>query len=172
MAGSLPSRNKATINLDKILDIKQAIEISGKIRRGGKLIVLAGGCFDILHKGHLLFLRNARDQGDVLFLFLESDESVKRLKGDDRPINSQEVRAKALSNLPFVDYVIKLSKLPTDKYYDRLIAHIRPSIIAVTEDDPNLEQRKKQAETAGGIVKSVTRRTDHSTTEFARLLKK
>ena len=171
MAGNLPSRNKATINLDKILDIKQAIEISGKIRRGGKLIVLAGGCFDILHKGHLLFLRNARDQGDVLFLFLESDENVKRLKGDDRPINSQEVRAKALSNLPFVDYVIKLSKLPTDKYYDRLIAQIKPDVIAVTEEDPNLAKREDQASRVGGKVKSVTRRTKYSTTDKIAQLK-
>ncbi len=158
--------------MGKAVTPKQAIKIAYKLRQGGKIIVLSGGCFDILHEGHLLFLENAKRQGDTLFIFLESDENVRRLKGEDRPINSQEIRAQNLSALSVVDFIVKLPKLPKDSDYDRLIAHIRPSIIAITEGDPNLDKRKKQAEMAEGIVKSVTRRTEHSTTKFARSFKK
>lgn len=158
--------------MSKIIEINEIYEVVEKIRKLGKKIVLAGGCFDILHAGHLVFLENAKREGDVLILFLESDENVRRLKGKDRPINSQDKRADALANISFVDFVIKLSKLPTDKDYDRLIAQIKPDLIAITEGDPNFQRRKNQAEMAGGIVKSVARRTQHSTTKSARYFEK
>lgn len=70
-----------------------------------KRIVFTNGCFDILHRGHVAYLNEARKQGDLLFLGLNSDASVRRLKGDDRPINSEADRKFLLENLKAVDFV-------------------------------------------------------------------
>ncbi len=71
-------------------------------------VVLAGGCFDVLHPGHVIFLQKAKKEGDILVVLLESDEKVKRLKGDGRPIHTQEKRAENLSALKVVDFVVLL----------------------------------------------------------------
>jgi D-beta-D-heptose 7-phosphate kinase/D-beta-D-heptose 1-phosphate adenosyltransferase len=72
----------------------------------GKKIVFTNGCFDILHRGHVTYLNQARDLGDLLIVGINSDESVKRLKGLERPVNMLEDRAYVLSALKSVDYVI------------------------------------------------------------------
>lgn len=72
----------------------------------GKKIVFTNGCFDILHRGHVTYLNQARDLGDFLIVGINSDESVKRLKGPERPVNMLEDRAYVLSALKSVDYVI------------------------------------------------------------------
>jgi rfaE bifunctional protein nucleotidyltransferase chain/domain len=71
-----------------------------------KAIVFTNGCFDILHRGHVTYLNQARDLGDLLIVGINSDESVKRLKGPERPVNMLEDRAYVLSALKSVDYVI------------------------------------------------------------------
>lgn len=73
--------------------------------RNGKIVVSTNGCFDILHPGHIKFLENAKAQGDILIVALNSDKSVKTIKGEDRPIINQELRAYALSALNFTDYI-------------------------------------------------------------------
>ena len=75
-------------------------------QRKGKKIVFTNGCFDILHRGHVTYLNQARDLGDLLIVGINSDESVKRLKGQERPVNMLEDRAYVLSALKSVDYVI------------------------------------------------------------------
>ncbi|MEN9828573.1 MAG: hypothetical protein RJA11_1189 [Bacteroidota bacterium] len=75
-------------------------------QRNGKKIVFTNGCFDILHRGHVTYLNQARDLGDLLIVGINSDESVKRLKGPERPVNMLEDRAYVLSALKSVDYVI------------------------------------------------------------------
>ena len=72
----------------------------------GKKVVFTNGCFDILHRGHVAYLNQARDLGDLLIVGINSDESVKRLKGPERPVNMLEDRAYVLSALKSVDYVI------------------------------------------------------------------
>lgn len=81
-------------------------KISSGIKSGNKKIVFTNGCFDILHRGHATYLNKAKSLGDVLVVGLNSDRSVKKLKGDDRPINTQSDRAFLLDNLKSVDYVI------------------------------------------------------------------
>ncbi|MBQ6920029.1 MAG: D-glycero-beta-D-manno-heptose 1-phosphate adenylyltransferase, partial [Synergistaceae bacterium] len=71
-----------------------------------QIVVFTNGCFDILHSGHVKYLREAAKLGEVLVVGLNSDSSVKRLKGETRPINSQEDRAEVLCALGFVDYVV------------------------------------------------------------------
>lgn len=82
---------------DKIDSIKNSLQ--------GKKIVFTNGCFDILHKGHVQYLLQARELGDVLWLGLNSDASVKKLKGASRPINSEEDRAYVLASLEAVSYI-------------------------------------------------------------------
>jgi D-beta-D-heptose 7-phosphate kinase/D-beta-D-heptose 1-phosphate adenosyltransferase len=91
----------------------------------GKKIVFTNGCFDILHRGHVAYLNQARDLGDLLIVGINSDESVKRLKGPERPVNMLEDRAYVLSALKSVDYVIPFEEdTPLD-----LINLIMPDIL-------------------------------------------
>lgn len=150
--------------MSKILTLEEAIKTSKKIREQGKTIVLAGGCFDILHKGHLVFLKAAKKQGDFLFVALESDENVVRLKGRWRPVNSEQKRAHALALLDTVDIVFLLPKLTTDEEYAAVTKQLSPNVIAVTEGDPKYPQKKKQAEACGGIVRIVTMRLENYST--------
>lgn len=157
--------------MGNILNLQQAIEISQKIKSEKKSIVLAGGCFDILHIGHIKFLEKARKNGDYLFILLESDESVKKLKGDKRPINSQKDRSQILSALKFVDYVILLSGIKESKDYDSLVEKIHPDIIAVTKNDKALFHKQRQAKKINAKVVSVIERVeDKSTTRLAKLI--
>ncbi len=77
-----------------------------ELRTQGKRIVFTNGCFDILHSGHTFYLDEARKLGDVLIIGLNSDESVKRLKGEGRPVNNQSDRQRVLSALKAVDFVV------------------------------------------------------------------
>lgn len=81
------------------------MSLQEKLRREGKKIVTTNGCFDILHVGHVRVLKQARDLGDVLMVGINSDASVRRLKGEQRPVNNEADRAELLSALRCVDYV-------------------------------------------------------------------
>lgn len=152
----------------KTINIKRAFTISNKLKRQGKTIVLAGGCFDILHKGHIFFLEEAKRQGDILILFLESDENIKIRKGNDRPINSQKYRSIVLAALSSVDYVIPLEGMTNNQEYDKLIVQIKPDIIALTEGDPGLEQREKQAKMVKAKIRLIKKIEGKSTTNLIK----
>lgn len=89
-----------------IVSAETAGRISKELRENGKTVVFTNGCFDIIHSGHTQYLAKARQMGDCLFLGLNSDSSVKRLKGEERPINNQDDRAIVLDALKAVDYVV------------------------------------------------------------------
>lgn len=84
----------------------QLPEIIGKIRKENKSIVVTNGCFDILHVGHVRYLNQTRECADCLILLMNSDKSVKALKGEGRPINNENDRAEVLCGLASVDYVV------------------------------------------------------------------
>ncbi|TGK04315.1 D-glycero-beta-D-manno-heptose 1-phosphate adenylyltransferase [Leptospira langatensis] len=90
--------------MEKIIPFSEAKQVSEKIRKEKK-IVFTNGVFDLVHKGHLTYLAQARDLGDCLWVGLNSDSSVKRLKGPERPVNPEEDRALLLSCLSFVDFI-------------------------------------------------------------------
>jgi rfaE bifunctional protein nucleotidyltransferase chain/domain len=90
----------------------------------GKTIVLTNGCFDILHIGHARYLREAKRLGDYLFIGINSDESVKLLKGPGRPLNNENDRAELLSYFSFVDYLVIFE----EKTADNLIMLIKPDV--------------------------------------------
>ncbi len=81
-----------------------------KLRKEGKKIVFTNGCFDILHKGHVIYLSQAKKLGDVLVVGINSDQSVKKLKGESRPIISLESRMIVLDSLKVVDFVVPFSE--------------------------------------------------------------
>ena len=83
-------------------ELKKLVE---HLRGENKTIITTNGCFDIIHKGHVIYLKQAKKYADILIVGLNSDDSVRRLKGEDRPINDQNSRAIVLSELRSVDYV-------------------------------------------------------------------
>lgn len=153
----------------KIISLEQAPKLREQFENEGKTIVLAGGCFDILHLGHLKFLEAAKKQGDILIICLESDENVKRLKGKTRPINPSKERATLLAALEVVDYVLILPELVTCKDYFNLVKYLKPDILAVTAGDPKLTFKKKQMKWVRGKVKVVIKPIE--TVSTSRLVK-
>ncbi|MGC9188907.1 MAG: D-glycero-beta-D-manno-heptose 1-phosphate adenylyltransferase [Sulfurihydrogenibium sp.] len=101
------------------------MDIIEKVRKEGKKIVFTNGCFDIIHAGHVDYLEKAKSLGDFLVVGLNSDESVRRLKGKDRPVNPQEHRKKVLSALKPVDLVIIFD----EDTPERLIKEIKPDVL-------------------------------------------
>ncbi|MEG6585052.1 D-glycero-beta-D-manno-heptose 1-phosphate adenylyltransferase [Dendrosporobacter sp. 1207_IL3150] len=108
----------------KIVNREQLTAIVEDIKAAGKTVVFTNGCFDILHVGHVRYLQAARELGDCLVIGLNSDSSVRGLKGPTRPINNQADRAEVLAALASVDYIIVFDE-PTAK---NLIANFRPQI--------------------------------------------
>lgn len=100
-------------------------EIVKRLKEAKKAIVFTNGCFDILHKGHVYYLRESAKLGDVLIVGLNSDSSVKLIKGASRPINDEESRAEVLSALRFVDYVVLFDE---ETPYN-LINDIKPTVL-------------------------------------------
>ncbi|MEK7177272.1 MAG: adenylyltransferase/cytidyltransferase family protein [Patescibacteria group bacterium] len=119
-----------------------------------KKTVLVGGCFDLIHFGHLKFLEAAKKEGDFLIVALESDEFIKKNKRK-LPVHQQSERVEILANLNMVDMIILLPFFKTNNDYFELVKKISPSIIGVTEGDKQLENKKKQAKLIGAEVKEV-----------------
>ena len=97
MVGHMPSK--------KVKSGDELLRISEEMRLAGRKLVFTNGCFDLLHVGHVRYLQQARKLGDALLVAINSDASVRALKGESRPINSQEDRAEVLAALDCVDYV-------------------------------------------------------------------
>lgn len=116
-----------------------------------------GGCFDILHPGHIIFLKKSKQAGDWLVVLLESDQKVTELKGADRPIHSQKDRAKMLKAIKFVDDVVRLPYMKSDQEYDEIVKKIKPDIIATTFGDKNIHHYQRSAQKVGAKLKFVTR---------------
>lgn len=156
--------------MGKIISLQNLDEELEIIHHNNQSVVLIGGCFDILHIGHIKFLQEAKKKGDRLLVLLESDERVKKLKGTNRPHFPQEERAIVLASLSCVDFVILLSFLATDEDYDKLIGKIRPAIIAVTSNDPIFSKKKKQAEMVGSKIEVIPYIKTFSSSQLAKLL--
>jgi len=119
-----------------------------------KKTVLIGGCFDLIHFGHLKFLEKAKERGDFLIIALESDEFIKKRKRK-QPLHSQSERAEILASLIMVDLIVLLPFFVSGKGYFDLVKLISPHVIAVTSGDPQFENKKKQIEEIGGQLVTV-----------------
>lgn len=157
--------------MNNIVTTEQAATVSKKLHDTGKTIVLVGGCFDILHIGHIRFLSHAKEKGDVLMIMLEHDDTIKRKKGKHRPLNTQKDRAEMLTNLSLVDYVITLPAVVSDDFYNKLVNLLKPAIIATTTGDPFREHKERQAKQIGATVVDVIKPvTNQSTTKVITFL--
>lgn len=132
-------------------------------------LVLVGGCFDILHLGHIRFLKAAKKYGTVI-VALESDVTLTKHKGHLRPIHKQVERAEVLASLETVNYIILIPHFSADKDYYDLVKTISPSFIAVTDGDLLLNNKKHQANEAGAKIIIVPKISTPSTTQLAKLL--
>jgi D-beta-D-heptose 7-phosphate kinase/D-beta-D-heptose 1-phosphate adenosyltransferase len=111
--------------MNKICDRGELKAIIDRLKQGGKTVIFTNGCFDILHSGHTRYLNEARKQGDVLVLALNSDASVRAIKGEKRPIVPEAERAEVLAALSSVDYVTVFDELTPLA----LIEFLRPDVI-------------------------------------------
>ena len=132
-------------------------------RRENFKLVFTNGCFDLLHKGHLDLLSNAAGFGDKLFVGLNSDKSVKKLKGDSRPIQNEGIRAQKLLELKYVNHVIIFEDLTPQK----LIHAISPDVLVKGGDYKKSEiVGAKHVISCGGVVKIVPLTPGFSTTSI------
>lgn len=116
--------------ISKIVKVKELINRIDPFRRSGKQVVFTNGCFDIMHAGHVRYLSAARSEGGILIVGINSDKSVKLIKGKNRPIMPQDQRAEVLAGLWCVDYIV---------FFDepdplRLIQAIKPDVLVKGED--------------------------------------
>lgn len=154
--------------MEKIIDLQKLKKFLSGESKGR--IVLTGGCFDILHIGHVRFLSEAKRMGDYLVVLLESDKKVKELKGKSRPVFIQKERAEMLAALGCVDLVVLLPMMENDDDYLNLVMKVKPDIIAVTEDDPQIENKRRQAREVGGKLKIISLIKTFSTSKLAKIL--
>lgn len=115
---------------NKIISPDKLSSLLAVLRFRNKKIVFTNGCFDIVHRGHIEYLSKAADLGDVLFLGLNTDNSIRRIKGDSRPINDEQSRATVLAALCFVDYIVLFDD---DTPYE-LIKTIQPDVLVKGKD--------------------------------------
>ena len=148
---------EAALGVDELADRLDAH------RRAGHRIVFTNGCFDVLHRGHTSYLRQAKRLGDVLVVAVNSDESVRRLKGPDRPVNRDRDRADVLAELSCVDYVTVFRE-DTPR---ALIRRLRPDVYAKGGDySPEMLPETPDVHAVGGDVVILDYVADHSTTQI------
>jgi rfaE bifunctional protein nucleotidyltransferase chain/domain len=135
--------------------------IRRRLRRNGKRVVFTNGTFDILHRGHVEYLQAARRLGDVLVVGLNTDASIKRIKGDKRPINHNRDRAIVLASLGCVDYVCFFG----DDTPLKLIKAVIPDVLVKGADwAADAIVGKDVVEAHGGVVRRITLTRGRSTT--------
>ena len=147
--------------MGSILSREELIQRVGRQSRGSRRIVFTNGCFDLLHPGHIRLLEEARSLGDVLVVGLNSDDSVRSVKGESRPLVPQSERAETLAALAVVDFVTIFDELtPRD-----LIAGLLPDILVKGADwGANEIVGRTEVEQAGGRVVSIPLQPGYSTT--------
>lgn len=165
----MPLMAKGTVVIMKNLIERDKIgEVIENIKRDGKKIVFTNGCFDILHVGHLRYLEEAKMFGDILVIGLNSDASVKRLKGDKRPIVPEYERAEMLLGLKCVDYVVIFEEdTPVE-----LLGEVKPDVHVKGGD--YTKDRLPEAEIVernGGRVEIVSLIKGKSTTNIVKKIK-
>ena len=133
-----------------LIDRKNIGNVVTTLKAEGKKIVFTNGCFDILHVGHVRYLKEAKALGDILILGLNSDCSVKSLKGSNRPINNESDRAEVLSALKAIDYVVIFD----EKTAENIVGEVKPDIYAKGGDYSidTLPEAKIVAEHGGKTV--------------------
>ena len=154
----------------KIVSIGELTEISAKLRREDRRLVVTNGCFDLLHVGHVRYLQAARVLGDVLAVGVNGDASARSLKGDGRPLNNEQARAEVLAALGCVDYVVIFQEVRATEFLEQ----VRPAIYVKGGDYKaetlNAEERAV-LEKAGAEIRIVPFEPGYSTTALIDRMK-
>jgi rfaE bifunctional protein nucleotidyltransferase chain/domain len=147
----------------RVLDVEAASAWREALRAGGKRVVFTNGCFDLLHAGHVAYLQWARDQGDALIVGLNSDDSVRALKGPHRPLAPFGDRAAVLAGLRAVDVVVGFAQRTPEGVLERIRpdVHVKSAQYRV-EDLPE----RIVVERAGGTIVLAPHLDGHSTTDL------
>ncbi len=147
----------------RVLDLEGARRVAEAARASGRRVVLANGCFDLLHVGHVRYLEDARALGDVLIVGINGDASVRRLKGPGRPLMPATERAEILASLSAVDHVVVFDADTADG----LIGLLRPDVHAKGTDYTAESVPERAAVlAAGGRVAIAGDRKQHSTRDL------
>ena len=147
---------------------QEVLAIRAALKNEGRKVVFTNGCFDLIHSGHVDYLVKAKEMGDILILALNTDSSIKRIKGNNRPILKQDERAFIVSNLKPVDYVIFFEEDTPAKIIEEII----PDILVKGADWPieNIVGREV-VEANGGEVKTIKFVNDQSTSNIIKIIK-
>ena len=152
----------------EILTLDEAILRFGREKRNGRRVVFTNGCFDLLHPGHIGSLEQARALGDALIVGLNSDASVRQLKGAGRPVLPERERAEILAALECVDAVVIFDELNPRE----IIARLLPDVLVKGADWPGDQiVGREEVEAAGGRVVSIPVVPGYSTTEILRKIR-
>jgi len=150
---------------DKIMPFEELRQIVAARQAAGQTIVFTNGCFDILHAGHVDLLEEAAREGDILVVALNSDDSVRGLKGPERPVNPQQQRARVLAALAVVDYVV-LFDSPDPGH---LIAGLLPDVLVKGGDwSPETIIGADVVQASGGRIATIPLKYGASTTDIIK----
>ncbi len=154
---------------DKIMPFEELRQIVAARQAAGQTIVFTNGCFDILHAGHVDLLEEAAREGDILVVALNSDDSVRGLKGPERPVNPQQQRARVLAALAVVDYVV----LFDDPDPGRLITGLLPDVLVKGGDwSPETIIGADVVQASGGRIATIPLKYGASTTDIIKKARK
>jgi rfaE bifunctional protein nucleotidyltransferase chain/domain len=162
------ARNLKQTLTQKIMSRSELIAKSGEWNASGKKIVFTNGCFDLVHPGHIAYLTEAASLGDVLVIGLNTDQSVSKLKGENRPINNEFSRTQLMASMFFIDAVVLFDEdTPLE-----LIKELQPDVL-VKGGDYNLENIVGAKETLakGGEVKVLSFLSGYSSTGIIEKIK-
>jgi len=151
----------------KLVPLNKLKDIISNLKKEGKQIVFTNGCFDLLHVGHVKYLQKAKTYGDILVVAINSDTSVKAIKGDKRPLMPQKDRAEILSALSCIDYVVIFEE------YDpvRIISELIPDVLIKGGDYQLNEIKGSEIVTsAGGKVLTIPEVKGKSTTKLVQTI--
>lgn len=152
----------------RILDLKAGAALAAKFKKQGKKLATTNGCFDLLHIGHVTLLKETARHGDVVFLGLNSDHSVRLSKGNRRPIQNQRDRAEMLLTLPWVDYVVIFPQKDCIRFVDAIKPHFHINDSGYGYDCIERETVKKN----GGKLVIVQKVKCKSTTDIITMILK
>lgn len=150
------------------VDLETASRLAAEARTAGKRVVLANGCFDLIHVGHVRYLESAKAEGDLLIVAINDDRSVARLKGPGRPILNADARAELLAAMEAVDLVVIFE----EETVASLIGSLRPDVHCKGTDytEESVPEREEMRR-IGGSTKIVGDPKDHSTRDLISLLR-
>ncbi len=152
---------------NKIFSINRLVKIISSLKKRRKKIVFTNGCFDILHTGHISYLKKARLLGDVLVVAINSNESVKSIKGRNRPINSLRDRMEIIASLEMVDYVCPFNQPTPLGVINKLLPHV---LVKGGDWKKSEIVGSDVVRRHGGIIRTIPFKKGYSTTKLIKKL--